>query len=110
MPRTLRRFAVPVAFVLLFLLVSNPAARAASGRGVFPFTEWLEMLTRLWAHGNSAPSRDEGCGFDPGGKCSTTPIWAPGGCILDPSGGCRDNILPQRDGGCGIDPGGNCAQ
>ncbi len=111
MTRTLRRFAVPVALVLLFLLAPLPPARAASGGGAFRFTEWLETLSRLWAgEGHGAPPRDEGCGFDPGGKCSPAPIWAPEGCIADPSGGCRDNVLPQRDAGCVIDTGGNCAQ
>jgi hypothetical protein len=121
--RTLRRFAVPVALALLFLLVPNPPARAASEGSAFRFTEWLEMLTRLWApegcgfdpggscrNGNSTQLRDEGCGLDPGGKCAATPIWAQGGCIIDPSGACRDGVLPQRDAGCVIDTGGYCAQ
>ncbi|HEV7672301.1 MAG TPA: hypothetical protein VGS22_27600 [Thermoanaerobaculia bacterium] len=123
MARTLRRFAVPVALVLLFLIASNQPARAASGEGTFRFTDWLEMLTRLWSpagcildpHGgcrdsDSALPHDTGCGFDRGGKCATTPIWAPGGCIIDPSGGCRNSVLPHRDAGCGLDPGGICAE
>ncbi|MEP7011639.1 MAG: hypothetical protein ABJC13_15050 [Acidobacteriota bacterium] len=123
MPRTLRRFAVPVALVLLFLLVANPAARAASGESAFRFADWLEALTRLWApagcifdphggcrDGDSTPPRDEGCGIDSGGKCSPAPIWAPAGCIFDPGGRCHDSVLPQRDAGCVIDTGGNCAQ
>lgn len=121
MTRTLRRFAVPCALVLLFLLVPNPPALAASGGSAFRFTDWLEMLTRLWApegcifdpggscrDGDSAQPRDEGCGFDPGGKCAATPIWAPEGCGADPHGGCRDSVLLQRDAGCGADPHGNC--
>ncbi|HEV7667822.1 MAG TPA: hypothetical protein VGS22_04815 [Thermoanaerobaculia bacterium] len=122
MSRTLRRFAVPFALALLFLLLPNPPALAAPGTGAFRITDWLEVLTRLWAdsgcildlHGGCRDSavlpRDEGCGIDSGGKCSATPIWAPAGCILDPGGQCRDSALPSRDAGCGIDPGGNCKQ
>jgi hypothetical protein len=100
--RTLRRFAVPLAIVLLFLLLPNPPALAAPGGSAFRFTDWLEALTRLWA--------DSGCILDPGGRCSATPIWAPEGCIIDPHGGCRDSALPQRTERCGIDPHGNCAR
>lgn len=123
MCRTLRRFAVPLAFVLLFLLVPNPPALAALGGGGFRFTDWLEMLTRLWAPAgcgtdrrggcrdeNSAQPRNAGCGLDPGGKCATTPIFAPEGCIADPGGRCLNSALPQRDEGCVIDTGGHCMQ
>ncbi len=123
MARTLRRFAFPFALVLLFLLVPNPPALAASGEGAFRFTAWLEVLTRLWADagcildphggcrdGNSAVPREEGCIIDPGGRCSATPIWAPEGCILDPGGRCRDTALLPRAEGCIIDPHGNCEQ
>lgn len=117
MCRTLRRFAVPLALVLLFLQVPARSAYAASAGGAFRFTEWLEMLTRLWAPAgcivdpsDSAPPSDAECGADPGGRCATTPIWAPEGCGLDPGGRCLNSVPPQRDAGCGLDPGGNCEQ
>lgn len=123
MSRTLRRFAVPFALVVLFLLTPNQPALATPGGGAFRFTDWLEILTRLWADagcildphggcrdGNGALSREEGCILDPHGRCATTPIWAPEGCGIDPHGGCRDSAPLPRDEGCGIDPGGNCGQ
>ncbi len=123
MTRTLRRFAVPFALVFLFLLVPNPPALAAPGGGGFRFTDWLEVLTRLWVdsgcivdpnggcrNGNGALPREEGCGIDSGGKCAATPIWAPEGCIIDPGGRCRDSAALPRDAGCGIDSGGHCGQ
>ncbi|HKH45890.1 MAG TPA: hypothetical protein VKM72_14605 [Thermoanaerobaculia bacterium] len=59
------------------------------------------FLGRLWVK--------EGCGLDPHGRCTTSPVTTDAGCGLDPSGACKPATAPESlDAGCGLDPHGQC--
>jgi hypothetical protein len=56
-----------------------PSAGQPTGLGSL----WA-FLASLW----SAASLDEGCGFDPDGRCSPTHLETDAGCGFDPFGLC----------------------
>jgi len=73
------------------------AGSLAAGRPVFLEPLW-SLLTSIWS-----ASPDEGCIFDPNGRCRLAP-QTDAGCIFDPDGRCRP--APQTDAGCIFDPNG----
>ena len=73
------------------------AAALAAGRPS------LDAIWTLLASAWSASSMDEGCIFDPDGRCNPAPR-NDAGCGFDPNGRC--NPAPQTDEGLGFDPDG----
>ena len=74
----------------------DPGAILARLRGV---------LSAIWA--------ENGCDFDPNGKCGSVPLSSPptsrpNGCDVDSNGGGCRPIL--SDNGCSFDPDGKCLQ
>jgi hypothetical protein len=64
------------------------------------------LLSSLW---DASATLDAGCGFDPDGRCTTTPQFQlDEGCGFDPDGRCAAAPQPQLDEGCGADPSGRC--
>lgn len=60
-----------------------------------------DLLAAVW----SEPSSDEGCIFDPSGRCVLAP-QQDAGCIFDPNGRCITAPQPESDEGCIFDPNG----
>jgi hypothetical protein len=101
MKSSLRRFAVPMAFLFALGLTAPSAGFAAPERLHWP--DWLGFLSHLWA--------PEGCVIEPVGRCSEASAPAPRdqGCILDPVGRCTNASTPApRDEGCMLEPVGRC--
>jgi len=98
-----RRTAV---FVLLAVLLFVPGAASAAPRSASPgfLPQLWSLLAALWP--------DAGCLIDPSGLCKNT---ADEGCGIDPDGRCKGTpaaapVLPaSADEGCLIDPSGRCA-
>jgi hypothetical protein len=64
------------------------------------------LLDPLWSLFSTL---DEGCGWDPYGRCNASPqLQADEGCGMDPYGRCNGSPQPQPDAGCGWDPYGLC--
>lgn len=62
-----------------------------------------DFLASIW----SESAQDEGCGFDPSGRCiPATQPQTDAGCGFDPNGLCFPDPRPQADEGCGFDPNG----
>jgi hypothetical protein len=92
-------------FVLSLLLAAPWSAaepREIRGHASPPALGQLwSQLTALWA--------DIGCVIDPSGACRDTVAGQSNiGCVIDPGGRCRDAVTSQSDIGCGIDPHGGC--
>lgn len=74
-------------------------ALLALALALFPFTGLQDWWTGLWDEAGciidpggcpAESGTDEGCGLDPGGRCTPSPSQD-AGCILDPGGGaCPD--------------------
>ncbi|MFL5533092.1 MAG: hypothetical protein ACJ8BC_14075 [Gemmatimonadales bacterium] len=73
-------------------------ALAAALAGGLPLDTIWSFFTSAWS-----ASADEGCGFDPSGRCAPAP-QTDAGCRFDPNGLCQP--APQADAGCGFDPDG----
>lgn len=102
---SLRRFAVPVVFVIVLGLTAPTAGFAVPAGGPH-WPDWLGFLSNLWA--------STGCILEPVGGCRESNSSAPAprdqGCDVDPVGRCADASTPApRDEGCGIEPVGRCA-
>jgi hypothetical protein len=69
-----------------------------------------QQLWELAASFFAAPAAvDEGCGWDPSGRCQSSPQpQGDAGCGWDPDGRCQAAVEPQADAGCGWDPSGVC--
>lgn len=74
-----------IVLVITILLVAVPPSQAAEGR-VEDRSGWGGFLVDLWEVFSA--------------------VWGGNGCILDPSGTCRDSV--QRENGCELDPNGDC--
>lgn len=75
----------------------------ASSPGHLPFVEQLwTSLSALW-NGSTA---EEGCGWDPSGRCRPDQDTLDAGCGMDPSGRCGETSQAAPDAGCGMDPDG----
>lgn len=61
-------------------------------------TPLWDLLSPLWS---GSEDTDEGCIWDPNGRCQPVP-QTDGGCGLDPYGRCLP--APQTDEGCIWDP------
>jgi hypothetical protein len=83
-----------VPMFMVAALLAAPPARAADWLSS-PFERIWTRLSALWAEG--------GCVIDPSGGCreqagSPTGITADTGCVIDPSGGCREGAqAPPSD-------------
>lgn len=83
------RSMVPI-FMAVALLAAPPAR--AAGWFSSPFEGIWARLSALWA--------GTGCVIDPSGHCRdhagpVKGITADTGCVIDPNGGCRDNAQAQ---------------
>jgi len=104
----LRRLIVVLA---LCAFLGAPATSLAGSRFAARFSEdrtvSVSLLSRLW---NAVVSAWEkaGCSADPYGQCvPTSQTTTDNGCVIDPNGGCLDN-LEKADNGCSVDPYGRC--
>ncbi|MEP7010330.1 MAG: hypothetical protein ABJC13_08430 [Acidobacteriota bacterium] len=90
-------------FVLLplTLLLALPAGAMPRGDSPSILARLSGFLSALWAEG--------GCMIDPNGGCTTAPIVSDEGCMIDPNGRCKDSSI-VRDEGCMLDPNGRCRQ
>ncbi len=103
MNSSLRRFAVPVVF-LIVLGLTIPTAGFAAPAGGPHWPDWLGFLSHLWA--------PAGCNVDPVGGCTnaSTPAPRDQGCGVDPVGRCAEaSTTAPRDEGCMLEPVGRCA-
>jgi hypothetical protein len=104
---------VPVVIVLvLFVAVLGPTPAIGASwtdRGSAAFGRFMDAISAIWA--------EEGCIYDPNGRCREQQVPAnPGsrqvtaneGCEYDPSGRCRSGLAVQREAGCEYDPNGRC--
>jgi hypothetical protein len=70
----------------ILLATALAAALAPTAGSTFLDPLW-SFVSSLWG-GQAA--RDEGCGFDPSGRCLAAPQAQPDeGCGMDPSGRCQ---------------------
>jgi hypothetical protein len=97
-----------LAFALAAILLV-PGASAARHRSVpMALRAPQEVLAPLWSFLGRLWAK-EGCGLDPHGRCTTSPVTTDEGCGLDPSGTCDTVNAPEiLDAGCGLDPHGQC--
>ncbi|HEY2738417.1 MAG TPA: hypothetical protein VGK45_08430 [Thermoanaerobaculia bacterium] len=69
------------------LLAATLAAALASTVGSTFLDPFWSFVSSLWG-GQAAP--DEGCGFDPSGRChAAVQVQPDAGCGMDPSGRCQ---------------------
>jgi len=95
---------ISVLFVLAVLLVA-PWSTAAPRED---HESSPQLLVQLW-HQLADLWSDIGCIIDPSGGCresSSVPISE--SCIMDPDGRCRESSAPAGDIGCVADPHGGC--
>lgn len=102
---SLRRFAIPVAFLIALGFTAPTAGFAVPAGGGLHWPDWLGFLSNLWA--------SEGCIVEPVGGCRDSNASAPAprdeGCMLEPVGRCANANAPApRDAGCVVDPVGRC--
>ncbi len=101
---SLRRFAVPMVFLIALGFTAPTAGFAAPAGGGLHWPDWVGFLSHLWA--------PAGCNVDPVGGCTNADAPAPRdeGCMVDPVGRCAEANAPApRDEGCVIEPVGRCA-
>jgi hypothetical protein len=91
---SLRRFAVPMAFIIALGLTAPTAGFAATERSGLHWPDWLGFLSHLWA-----PQR---CTVDPVGRCIDTSAPAPR------DQGTNASAPAPRDEGCMVEPVGRC--
>ncbi|HEX3525804.1 MAG TPA: hypothetical protein VH988_01950 [Thermoanaerobaculia bacterium] len=88
------------------LLAAALAATLTPTVGSTFLDPFWSFFSSLW--GGQA-TLDEGCGFDPSGRCHTAAQIQPDeGCGFDPDGRCQAASQIQPDAGCGFDPDGRC--
>jgi hypothetical protein len=76
------------------------ASLLTPGASPFLLDRLLHLLSTI---SGATVTSDEGCGFDPDGRCLPKPK-TDAGCGIDPYGICLSK--PQTDAGCGMDPDG----
>lgn len=105
---------VVIGFFLLVAVVTPTPAIGASWRDG---NRVSALLSRLWG-AVSAVWGEEGCIYDPNGRCregqavAANPggrqVTANAGCEYDPDGRCRSGAAVEREAGCDIDGNGGC--
>jgi len=93
------------ALFILTVLLAAPWSAAAPRQDRAPAPQ---LLARLW-HQVLALWGDSGCIIDPSGSCrESSTSTGDSGCGMDPSGGCGEISIPTGDSGCIADPHGGC--
>jgi len=97
-----------LAFALTAVLFGSGASAAGHRTARVALRTPQDVLAPLWSFLGRLWAK-EGCGLDPNGVCTTSPVTTDVGCGLDPSGACNPaSPLENVDAGCGLDPNGRC--
>ena len=80
-------FLLVLLFLPMALQAAEPRRHAEPVRNGSSTFSWA-VLAQVWSFLTGAQS-DNGCEFDPNGRCRFAPAMVDNGCEVDPDGRCR---------------------